>query len=164
MGDLEFRLYKVSSAAGDWLAVFDTDHLIYFGSYSLGKTFLTEELNSFFLKNYNFHLGSFTPMKWTKGDFWKAKHKVKLQGTELQTRVWAALQKVPRGSTLTYSELAQKVKKPLAVRAVASAVASNPVCYWIPCHRVVGKNSKTLKYHWGSDLKKELLTQEGSLN
>lgn len=162
MGDLEFRLFKVSSSAGDWLAVFEDQFLIYFGSYSRGKTFLTEELNAFFLKNYNFHLGSFTPAQWTKGDFWKAKHKVKLQGTELQTRVWAALQKVPRGTTLTYSELAQKVKKPLAVRAVASAVANNPVCYWIPCHRVVGKNSNTLKYHWGSDLKKDLLALEGS--
>ena len=163
MGDLEFRLYKVPSAFGDWLAVFEGSDLIYLGSYAQGKTYLTDSLNKFFKMNYNFHLGSFTPTKWTKGNFWKTRHKLKLQGTELQARVWRELLNIPRGETWTYSDLAKKIKKPTAVRAVASALGANPICYWIPCHRVVGKNTNKLKYHWGSQLKKELLQHEGAL-
>jgi len=66
-----------------------------------------------------------------------------LKGTELQKSVWRELLRIPYGTTLTYSELAKKVGKPKAVRAVASAVASNPLCIIIPCHRVVPKSKVT---------------------
>lgn len=62
-----------------------------------------------------------------------------LKGTDLQRRVWLELLKIPYGTVLTYSELAQKAGNPKAVRAVASAVASNPLYIIIPCHRVVPK-------------------------
>lgn len=163
MADLEFYIYKVPSQFGDWLAAFEGDEMIFLGHYSLGKKALEGELADFFHTNYHFHVGSFTPAKWTKGNFWNKKHKIKLQGTEFQMKVWLELIKIPRGKTYTYSELAKKIRKPSAVRAVASAVAKNPVAYWIPCHRVVGKNSSKLKYHWGSELKRDLLTAEGAL-
>ena len=95
-----------------------------------------------------------------------------LKGTDLQRRVWRELLEIPYGKVLTYSELAQKVGKPKAVRAVASAVASNLLYIVIPCHRVVpkGHQSKTLhglkaenigNYALGPNMKKILLKIEG---
>lgn len=163
MGDLEFKLYKVPSQFGDWLAVFDGSDLIFMGSYALGKKKLHDDVADFFHEHYHFHVGSFTPVKWTKGNFWTGKHGIKLQGTEFQVRVWLELLKIPAGKTVTYSEVAKKLRKPSAVRAVASAIAKNPVCFWIPCHRVVGKGPSKLKYHWGPELKADLLRHEGAI-
>lgn len=160
-GDLEFHMFKVPSQYGDWLAAFEGDELIFLGSYKIGKQKLHEEMAEFFETHYHFHVGSFTPVKWTKGNFWSKKHKIKLQGTEFQVKVWLELLKIPAGTTLTYSELAKKLRKPSAFRAVASAVAKNPIAYWIPCHRVIGKNTNLMKYHWGANLKKDLLVAEG---
>ncbi|MNS88941.1 Methylated-DNA--protein-cysteine methyltransferase, inducible [compost metagenome] len=121
------------------------------------------DLAKFFEQHYHFKVGSFTPAKWTKGNFWTTQHKIKLQGTEFQVKVWIELTKIAQGKTITYSGLAKKLRKPSATRAVASAVAKNPICFWIPCHRVVGKNGAVLKYHWGPALKKKLLTEEGAI-
>lgn len=163
MADLEFNVYKVSSQFGDWLAAFEGDELIFLGSYNEGKKLVEGDLAKLFKTYYGFDVGSFTAAKWTKGNFWNKKHKIKLQGTEFQMKVWLELLKIPAGKTLTYSELAKKLRKPSAVRAVASAVAKNPVSYWIPCHRVVGKNAAKLKYHWGPKTKQALLLAEGAL-
>ncbi|WII72228.1 methylated-DNA--[protein]-cysteine S-methyltransferase [Bdellovibrio sp. 22V] len=160
MGELQFNVYKVSSEFGDWLAAFENDELIFLGSYGLGKKLVEGDLAELFHKNYGFAVGSFTPAKWKKGNFWNTKHKIKLQGTEFQMKVWLQLLKIPHGETVTYSDLAKKLRKPSAVRAVASAVAKNPISYWIPCHRVVGKNSNLFKYHWGPKVKQQLLFAE----
>ncbi|MFM6929745.1 MAG: methylated-DNA--[protein]-cysteine S-methyltransferase, partial [Bdellovibrio sp.] len=61
----------------------------------------------------------------------------------------------------TYSDIAKKIKKPSAVRAVSTAIGQNPISYWIPCHRVVGKGANKFKYHWGAETKKHLLVTEG---
>ena len=61
----------------------------------------------------------------------------KLQGTEFQKSVWRELQKIPRGTVITYAELARRVGRPKAVRAVANAVGKNPCAPEIPCHRVI---------------------------
>ncbi|MGZ3772912.1 MAG: methylated-DNA--[protein]-cysteine S-methyltransferase [Pseudobdellovibrionaceae bacterium] len=163
MENLEFHIYKVPSKFGEWLAAFENGELIFLGSYAMGKKLVEGDLAQFFHKYYHFEVGSFTPAKWTKKNFWNQKHKIKLQGSDFQIKVWLELLKIPQGKVLTYSELAKKIRKPSAVRAVASAVAKNPISYWIPCHRVIGKNANILKYHWGSDLKKGLLVYEGFL-
>ncbi|MGZ3771253.1 MAG: methylated-DNA--[protein]-cysteine S-methyltransferase [Bdellovibrio sp.] len=164
MADLEFYIYKVPSEFGDWLAAFEKNELVFLGSYAGGKKLVENDLAEFFHKFYGFHVGSFTPAKWTKKIFWNQKHKIKLQGSDFQIKVWLELAKIPRGKAVTYSELAKRIRKPSAVRAVASAVAKNPISYWIPCHRVIGKNVNILKYHWGPELKKQLLTSEGYLS
>lgn len=161
MADLKFYLYTVSSKFGDWLAVFENKHLVFLGSYAPGKKAVETDLADYLHKHYHFHVGSFQTVKWAKGDFWKKQHPLKLQGTDFQKKVWAALLKVPRGKTVTYSELAKKIKMPTATRAVASAVAKNPVAFCVPCHRVIGKNRNILKYHGGPEVKKGLLTSEG---
>jgi len=163
MGDLEFYIYKVRSEAGDWLAAFENDEMIFLGSYNSGKKAVEQELAEYFHKHYHFHVGSFQTAKWTKGNFWKKKHKLKLQGTEFQMKVWLELIKIPHGQTVTYSDVAKKIKKPKAVRAVATAIGQNPICVWVPCHRVIGKGGNMYKYHWGPEAKKGLLQAEGLL-
>lgn len=67
------------------------------------------------------------------------------KGTEFQRRVWREIAKIPFGKTVSYSELARKVGRPKAVRAVASACGANPVPVVVPCHRVVGSPSASLR-------------------
>ena len=83
-----------------------------------------------------------------------------IHGTPFQVRVWRELQSIPRGITLTYTELAEKIGKPTAIRAVASACARNPIAILIPCHRVVAKASSGGGYRWGKALKEVLLRLE----
>ena len=68
--------------------------------------------------------------------------KEELNGTDFQKKVWNEIKKIPRGSTLTYKELAKKIDKPRAYRAVANACGKNPYPIRIPCHRVIGSNGK----------------------
>ena len=63
-----------------------------------------------------------------------------LRGTEFQKSVWKQLLKILYGNTSTYSEIAKKIKRPNAVRAVGAANGKNPLCILIPCHRVIGSN------------------------
>lgn len=86
---------------------------------------------------------------------------VLLRGTNFQMKVWEGLSKVPYGETISYSALASEIGRPEAVRAVANAVAKNPVAIIIPCHRVITKGGKLGGFAWGTDLKRELLKIEG---
>jgi len=85
-----------------------------------------------------------------------------LQATAFQRRVWQELQKIPRGSTRTYSQVAKAVGNPKAVRAVARACATNPVSIVVPCHRVIREDGKLAGYRWGLGRKEELLAKEKS--
>ena len=84
-------------------------------------------------------------------------------GTPFQKRVWRALCNIPRGKVVTYKELAKKIGKPEAVRAVANAVGSNPFAPDVPCHRVVRSDGKLGGYSakGGIATKKRLLKKEG---
>ncbi|HVJ08401.1 MAG TPA: bifunctional DNA-binding transcriptional regulator/O6-methylguanine-DNA methyltransferase Ada [Acidisarcina sp.] len=85
-----------------------------------------------------------------------------IRATAFQTRVWQALQRIPRGETRSYAEVAREIGQPTAVRAVARACASNPVALAIPCHRVVGSDGKLTGYRWGVERKRKLLEAERS--
>lgn len=80
--------------------------------------------------------------------------------TAFQWQVLKAIQDIPPGETKTYSELAESIGRPKAVRAVASACGKNPVSILIPCHRVIRKNGGLGGYRWGLRLKERLLTHE----
>jgi AraC family transcriptional regulator of adaptative response/methylated-DNA-[protein]-cysteine methyltransferase len=84
-----------------------------------------------------------------------------VQATAFQRRVWEALQKIPRGETRTYRELAEMLGTPKSVRAVARACATNPTAVLVPCHRVIGTDGKLHGYRWGLSRKKRLLAAEG---
>jgi O-6-methylguanine DNA methyltransferase len=81
-------------------------------------------------------------------------------GTHFQITVWKEIMNVPRGQTISYSELAKRIGKPKAVRAVATACGKNPLAILVPCHRIIGLNGNVGKYFWGSDRKKMLLEME----
>jgi len=81
-------------------------------------------------------------------------------GTEFQRRVWAALREIPYGETRSYSEIAEQVGNPKAVRAVGMANHRNPIAIMVPCHRVIGKNGSLTGYAGGLHLKERLLKIE----
>jgi AraC family transcriptional regulator of adaptative response/methylated-DNA-[protein]-cysteine methyltransferase len=83
-----------------------------------------------------------------------------VQATAFQWSVWRHLQSIPYGETRAYSEVARAIGAPAAVRAVARACASNPVCLLVPCHRVVQKDGGLGGYRWGLERKRTLLARE----
>ena len=83
-----------------------------------------------------------------------------LQATAFQWRVWRALQKIPYGKTASYAEVAKRIGKPKAVRAVANACAHNHAALVIPCHRVVREDGALGGYRWGAERKAKLLAAE----
>jgi len=85
---------------------------------------------------------------------------IDVQATAFQWKVWRYLQSIPPGETRAYGEVARGIGKPAAVRAVARACATNPVCLVVPCHRVVGKDGSLTGYRWGLTRKKHLLEME----
>lgn len=82
------------------------------------------------------------------------------EGTPFQRSVWAALQQIPYGETISYGELARRLGNPKAVRAVGLANGSNPVAIIIPCHRVIGSNGSLVGYGGGLATKQALLALE----
>jgi methylated-DNA-[protein]-cysteine S-methyltransferase len=86
---------------------------------------------------------------------------VEMHGTPFQQKVWAALRRIPVGTTLSYGRLAQLIGEPSAVRAVGAANGANPVALIVPCHRVIGANGTLTGYGGGLDRKRWLLEHEG---
>ncbi len=84
------------------------------------------------------------------------------QGTPFQRRVWQELQKIPRGQTISYGELARRVGSPKACRAVGQANGRNPIPLIIPCHRVIAADGTLGGYSSGLDKKRWLLRHEGA--
>jgi O-6-methylguanine DNA methyltransferase len=82
-------------------------------------------------------------------------------GTLFQQNVWRALQKIHRGKTRSYGEIARQIGKPKAVRAVGGACGANPIPIFIPCHRVLAANGKPGGFSAGLNWKRKLLAREG---
>ena len=82
------------------------------------------------------------------------------KGTEFQKQVWNELLKIPYGQTVTYKQIAQKIEKPNASRAVGMVNHNNPIAIIVPCHRVVGSNNKLVGYAFGLEKKQFLLDLE----
>jgi AraC family transcriptional regulator of adaptative response/methylated-DNA-[protein]-cysteine methyltransferase len=89
--------------------------------------------------------------------------RVVLIGTDFEVRVWEKLLTIPMGKLDTYSGVAVKVGEPKAARAVGAAVGKNPICFVVPCHRVVGKNGDITGYHWGLTRKRAMLGWEAGM-
>lgn len=88
---------------------------------------------------------------------------VETGGTAFQREVWRALREIPCGDTVSYAELAGRIGRPTAVRAVGLANGSNPVGIVVPCHRVIGANGSLTGYGGGIERKRWLLQHEGRL-
>ena len=85
---------------------------------------------------------------------------VALNGTQFQNAVWQELQRIPYGETLSYLDLAKRIKKPAAVRAVGMANGANPIAIIVPCHRVIGSNGSLTGFGGGLPTKRALLELE----
>jgi AraC family transcriptional regulator of adaptative response/methylated-DNA-[protein]-cysteine methyltransferase len=85
-----------------------------------------------------------------------------LMGAPFQIKVWEALLSVPSGQVTSYSEIAEIVGSPKAVRAVGTAVGRNPVSWLIPCHRALRKSGAMGGYHWGLPMKRAMLAYEAA--
>ena len=83
-----------------------------------------------------------------------------IRGTAFQERVWQALRKVPSGKIVSYAEIARRIGRPGAVRAVGQAVAANPLAVAVPCHRVVRSDGSLSGYRWGAARKEKLQKRE----
>lgn len=97
-----------------------------------------------------------------QGDRYSLKNlPIETGGTPFQQQVWLALQTIPWGTTISYGELAAKINKPTAYRAVGLANSLNPIAIVIPCHRVIGANNLLTGYAGGLERKRWLLDHEG---
>jgi methylated-DNA-[protein]-cysteine S-methyltransferase len=89
---------------------------------------------------------------------------VQTMGTPFQRNVWRALRDIPCGTTSSYSQLAQRISRPAAVRAVGLANGSNPIAVVVPCHRVIGSDGSLTGYGGGIARKRWLLAHEGRVD
>ena len=85
-------------------------------------------------------------------------------GTPFQESVWKALLEVPYGQTASYGDIARRIERPTAFRAVAQAVGANPLCIAGPCHRIIGSDGTLTGFGGGLDRKVFLLRLEGHTN
>lgn len=85
---------------------------------------------------------------------------IEMNGTDFQNTIWEALSKIPYGKTLSYLQLAQKINRPKAVRALGTAIGRNPLSILIPCHRVIGSDGSLTGFAGGLDKKAFLLNLE----
>ncbi|CAB3915639.1 Bifunctional transcriptional activator/DNA repair enzyme Ada [Achromobacter ruhlandii] len=83
-----------------------------------------------------------------------------VRGTAFQRRVWEALREIPVGTTVTYTDIAERIGSPRSVRAVARACSTNNIALAIPCHRVVRTDGSLAGYRWGIERKRELIERE----
>ena len=114
------------------------------------------------IKLFNLSLKN-QPSRYFKGKQNNSSCKINfLNGTDLQKKVWAQLQKISYGKTISYSHLALKTSYPKAIRAVATAVGKNPIGIIVPCHRVIAKDGRLGGYAWGIKMKAKLLDIEVS--
>jgi AraC family transcriptional regulator of adaptative response/methylated-DNA-[protein]-cysteine methyltransferase len=93
---------------------------------------------------------------------WRAEQplRVVLIGTDFEVRVWETLLRIPLGRATTYSDIANRLGKPSASRAVGAAVGKNPISFVVPCHRVLGRSGALTGYHWGLTRKQAILGWE----
>jgi AraC family transcriptional regulator, regulatory protein of adaptative response / methylated-DNA-[protein]-cysteine methyltransferase len=98
----------------------------------------------------------FDPSKWQA----EQPLQVVLIGTDFEVRVWETLLRIPRGRATSYSDIAMRIGKPAACRAVGAAVGKNPISFVVPCHRVLGRSGALTGYHWGLTRKQAILGWE----
>jgi AraC family transcriptional regulator, regulatory protein of adaptative response / methylated-DNA-[protein]-cysteine methyltransferase len=98
----------------------------------------------------------FDPSRWDPA----SPVRVVLIGTDFEVRVWQTLLGIPVGRATTYQDVATRIGKPTAARAVGAAVGKNPISFVVPCHRVVGSSGALTGYHWGLPRKRAILGWE----
>jgi len=99
---------------------------------------------------------------WVRAAFGGGEVPLQLVGAPFQIKVWEALMAIPPGEVTSYSEIARRIGRPKAVRAVGTAVGRNPLAWLIPCHRVLRRDGALGGYHWGLPVKRAMLAWESA--
>jgi len=124
---------------------------LHYGDMPLEAGAAPAAIRSPFVRYFDGELGALSDIAWDTG------------GTPFQRAVWRALTAIPPGQTIPYSELARRVERPTAIRAVGAANGANPLSLVAPCHRVIGMNGALTGYAGGVERKRWLLAHEGAL-
>lgn len=101
----------------------------------------------------------FDPGRWNPAE----PVRIVLIGTDFEVEVWETLLKIPVGRATTYAEVARRIGRPGAARAVGAAIGKNPISFVVPCHRVVGSTGGLMGYHWGVPRKRAILGWEAGV-
>ena len=101
-------------------------------------------------------LRAFDPSQWRPD----TPLRIVMIGTDFEVRVWETLLTVPLACATTYSDIARRIGKPKAARAVGAAVGRNPISFVVPCHRVLGRSGALTGYHWGLARKQAIIGWE----
>ena len=99
-------------------------------------------------------------LRYLRGETAQCEAALEVSATPFQLSVWRELCRIPEGTTRSYGEIAARLGRPSAARAVGHANGSNPVSILIPCHRAIGANGKLTGYRWGLETKRRLLAFE----
>ncbi|CAI8224902.1 MAG: Bifunctional transcriptional activator/DNA repair enzyme Ada [Marinobacterium sp. xm-d-530] len=151
-GEIETEFGVARSA---WLQ----DRLLFMGFYEADVVSGWDDLTKRFA-NANWHTAHESAGKLYKNLCHQSSPSLWVMGTEFQIQVWQAICQVPKGVTVSYSQIALSVNNPKAVRAVGSALGANNLAYWVPCHRAIRGDGTLGGYRWGLSLKAKMLSVE----
>ncbi|CAM4382229.1 MAG: Bifunctional transcriptional activator/DNA repair enzyme Ada [Legionellaceae bacterium] len=140
-------------------AIFINDNPITLSD-ALNKQYPTSKLILLPEKNHIMNTGLNTIIDYIETSRTNLDLPLDIQGTPFQKQVWKALQMIPKGNTASYTDIANFINYPKAVRAVANACAANNLAIVIPCHRIIRKNGELSSYRWGIEKKRLLLEKE----
>lgn len=162
----ELQLDRIDSPIGDILIIVDGERLCALGYKDYEPrlmTLLERRYGPIHLTHSSDPRGYSTLLRaYFAGDFGSLETiPLETGGTSFQREVWAALRAIPVGTTMTYGEMAAKLGRPAAYRAVGAANALNPIVIVVPCHRLVGANAALIGYGGGIARKEWLLKHEG---
>lgn len=163
------NIYWTELNEGDWrlLIAATEEGLVFIGSQGGSADELTKWASARFKDGYELILddSKLAPYKAQLAEYLQGKRTsfdmaTALRGTAFQQVVWSAMSEIGYGDTATYSQIAERIGKPEAVRAVGTAIGRNPALIVLPCHRIVGKNGALTGYRGGLEMKERLLTLE----
>lgn len=153
----------LASPLGDFVIVSNEDHLIYAGFTKQGEpVYAADGMRN--QKNEVLSLASSELEAYFNGELKVFTVPYTFKSTPFRERVWCELARIPYGETISYTELAGRIKSPKACRAVGQANHFNPISIIVPCHRVIGKDGSLVGYGGGVDKKLWLLNFEKNLH
>jgi methylated-DNA-[protein]-cysteine S-methyltransferase len=156
---LDLKDWKLHMAAGDRGLVFIGSHN---GPFEELADWVNRRMPGWKLVRHDEKLASAADQikAYLQGESERFNVPLDLHGTPFQLAVWNALLQIPYGHTQSYADIALRVGKPSAVRAVGAAIGANPLLIVVPCHRAIGKNGALTGYRGGLEMKKRLLQLE----
>lgn len=156
MSEILFTYRTSKSPVGPYTVVFENDLLCFLGIGTEAETEALAQWPTAVPATDAAHIALIDSLLTAR----QVKVRCVLHGNPLQVEVWNELAKIPYGTTVSYKEIATRIGRPEATRAVANAIGRNQISVIIPCHRVIGSDGALHGYRWGVEVKAALLAQE----